>query len=70
MSDSIWGFAQLTDVPVIVSESLSPYKKTKAELEQMVKANGGMFYQTYNAVPNTICVSDKGLHHDHSHRHR
>ena len=68
MDDSFLVFARLTDTSDIVSESLSPERKTKAELEQMVKANGGKFYQTYDAVPNTICISDRGLHHGQSYR--
>ena len=42
-----------------MTESLIPEKKSKAELEQMVKANGGKFFQTHDAATNTICVADK-----------
>ncbi|BDD56605.1 DNA ligase (ATP), variant 3 [Monascus purpureus] len=43
----------------IVTESSAPQKKSKAELEQLVKANGGKVYQTDNAAPHTICVADR-----------
>ncbi|MCJ1479411.1 DNA ligase (ATP) [Lambiella insularis] len=43
----------------IMSDSLTPYKQTKAEIEQLVKANGGNVIQTHDAQPNTICVADK-----------
>ncbi|KAH0538396.1 hypothetical protein FGG08_004996 [Glutinoglossum americanum] len=42
-----------------MTESLKPKKKTKAQLEQMVKANGGRIFQTHAATPNTMCVADK-----------
>ncbi|KAI9876992.1 MAG: DNA ligase (ATP) [Pleopsidium flavum] len=45
----------------IITESLRPEKKSKAELEQMVKANGGKIFQTHDAAPKTICVADKRL---------
>ncbi|PGH19466.1 DNA ligase 4 [Polytolypa hystricis UAMH7299] len=43
----------------IMSESLAPLKKTKAELEQLVKVNGGKIYQTHTAAPNTVCIADR-----------
>lgn len=43
----------------IMTESTRPEKKTKAELEEMVKANGGRIVQTHNAVENTVCVADR-----------
>ncbi|XP_077660996.1 DNA ligase (ATP) DNL4 [Aspergillus fumigatus Af293] len=43
----------------ILTDSSAPIKKTKPELEQLVKANGGMFFQTNNAAPHTICVADR-----------
>lgn len=51
----------LTTTPIsdILTDSSVPEKKSKAELEQLVKANGGKFYQTSNAAPNTICVADR-----------
>ena len=42
-----------------MTESLQPEKKTKIELEQLVKANGGKIYQTHDAAANTICISDR-----------
>lgn len=50
---------RLMKLPDIITESLRPEKKSKAELERMVKANGGKIFQTHDAVPNTICVADK-----------
>ncbi|GAB1214500.1 DNA ligase (ATP) [Aspergillus terreus] len=44
---------------VVLTDSNMPVKKSKAELEQLVKANGGKFYQTNNAAPHTICVADR-----------
>lgn len=42
-----------------MTESTAPEKKTKAELEQLIKANGGKFFQTDTAAPDTICVADR-----------
>jgi DNA ligase 4 len=43
----------------ILSEALKPQKKTKAELEQLVKANGGNIFQSPTATNDIICVADK-----------
>jgi DNA ligase-4 len=43
----------------IMTESMRPEKKTKIELEEMVKANGGRVVQTHNAVENTVCVAER-----------
>ena len=43
----------------IMTESTRPEKKTKIELEEMVKANGGRIVQTHNAVENTVCVAER-----------
>ncbi|KAI9678570.1 MAG: DNA ligase (ATP) [Caeruleum heppii] len=43
----------------IMTESTRGEKMSKMELEQVVKANGGRFYQTHTAAPNTICVADR-----------
>jgi len=43
----------------IITESFNPEKKTKAELEDMVKANGGNVVQSQNAKPDVICVADR-----------
>ena len=42
----------------IMSESLKPEKKSKEELEQIVKANGGRILQQRNASANTLCIGD------------
>ena len=34
-------------------------EKSKAELEQLVKSNGGKIYQVHDAVPNTICIAGR-----------
>ncbi|KXG47410.1 Nucleic acid-binding, OB-fold [Penicillium griseofulvum] len=43
----------------IMTESTVPEKKTKVQLEQLVKANGGKFYQTKTAAADTICVAER-----------
>ena len=43
----------------IITESLNPEKKTKSELEAMVKANGGTIVQSQSAKPDVICVADR-----------
>ncbi|KAE8146821.1 ATP dependent DNA ligase domain-containing protein [Aspergillus avenaceus] len=43
----------------IMTDSVTPVRKSKAELEQLVKANGGKFYQTNSAAPDMICVADR-----------
>lgn len=43
----------------IMTESTRPEKKTKIELEEMVKANRGRIMQTHNAVANTVCVAER-----------
>ena len=43
----------------IMTESISPEKKTKIELEAMVKANGGKIVQSATAVEKTICVAER-----------
>jgi len=42
-----------------MTESTVPEKKTKAELEQLIKANGGKIYQTNTAAQDTICIADR-----------
>ena len=49
----------LTIELVVMTESLEPQKKSKADLEQLIKANGGKIYQTNNAADNTICIADR-----------
>ncbi|KAH8425336.1 DNA ligase (ATP) [Aspergillus melleus] len=43
----------------ILTDSNTRDKKTKSELEQLVKANGASFFQKDSAAPNTICVADR-----------
>jgi DNA ligase-4 len=43
----------------IITESLKPEKKSKAELEEMVKVNGGTIVQSQNAKENVICIADR-----------
>lgn len=43
--------------PDIMTESNVPEKKSKSELERLVKANGGKIYQINTAAPDTICVA-------------
>ncbi|KAK2737554.1 DNA ligase (ATP) [Myotisia sp. PD_48] len=43
----------------VMTEATKPEKKSKAELEQLIKANGGKFYQTNSAAPDTICIADR-----------
>lgn len=50
---------RLISTPDIMTDSSKPEKKSKSELEQIVKANGGRIYQTHDAAPNTVCVADK-----------
>ena len=44
----------------IMSECLQP-KKSKSELEQMVKSNGGKIFQIERAAPDTFCIADRDL---------
>ncbi|KAL9013610.1 MAG: hypothetical protein Q9173_001705 [Seirophora scorigena] len=43
----------------IMSDSSKPEKKSKEELEQVVKANGGKIFQQRNVLEDTICVGDR-----------
>ncbi|CAG7918982.1 unnamed protein product [Penicillium olsonii] len=43
----------------ILTESSVPEKKTKVQLEQLVKANGGKIYQTNTAAADTICIAER-----------
>lgn len=43
----------------ILSEMLNPQKKTKAEIERLVKMNGGNIIQNPVIQENTICIGDK-----------
>lgn len=43
----------------ILSESLQPEKKSKTEIEDLIKLNGGKVFQRHDAVPAMICVGDR-----------
>ena len=43
----------------VLSESLRPEKKSKTEIEDLIKSNGGKVFQTHDAVPTIICVGDR-----------
>ncbi|KAI9816809.1 MAG: DNA ligase (ATP) [Pycnora praestabilis] len=43
----------------IMTESLKPEKRSKPEVEQFVKANGGKVFQTHTAAANVVCVADR-----------
>lgn len=45
----------------VLSESLKPYKKTKAQLEQIIKDNGGKISQRAAAGTHMILVADKNV---------
>jgi DNA ligase-4 len=42
----------------IITETKTPFKKSKAELEKMVKANGGTIVQSHDKHENVICVAE------------
>lgn len=44
-----------------MTESTFPENKSKAELEQLVKANGGKIYQTNTAALDTICIAERSM---------
>jgi DNA ligase-4 len=44
-----------------MTESTFPEKKSKAELEQLIKANGGKIYQTNTAALDTICIAERSM---------
>lgn len=44
----------------IMTDSSTPgYKKSKSELEQLVKSNGGRFFQSPTAAPGIVLIGDK-----------
>ncbi|KAE8556040.1 hypothetical protein EYB25_000739 [Talaromyces marneffei] len=43
----------------VMTDANGPKKKSKAELEQLVKSNGGKIYQTNTAAPKTVCIADR-----------
>jgi DNA ligase-4 len=45
----------------IISDALKPFKKSKQDLEALVKANGGSIVQSQSAVENVICIGDRNV---------
>lgn len=43
----------------VITECLHPSKKSKVELEEIVKTHGGAIVQSQNAVPDTVCIADR-----------
>ncbi|PBP18155.1 DNA ligase [Diplocarpon rosae] len=43
----------------VMSEMLKPQKRSKAEVEQAIKINGGSIFQTPGAQQNMMCIGDK-----------
>jgi DNA ligase 4 len=43
----------------IITEALHPPKKSKFELEALVKLHGGAIVQTQSAIPDTVCIADR-----------
>ena len=42
-----------------MTDASAPEKRSKAELEQLVKANGGKIFQTNTAVADIICIAER-----------
>ncbi|EEP80221.1 conserved hypothetical protein [Uncinocarpus reesii 1704] len=57
VSDQI--FTSKSDSLVVMTDALEPEKKSKLELEKLIKANGGKIYQTNTAASNTICIAER-----------
>ncbi|MCJ1465768.1 DNA ligase (ATP) [Pseudocyphellaria aurata] len=43
----------------VMGDCLSPEKKSKTELEDLIKANGGKIFQMYNTEHAMICIGDR-----------
>lgn len=43
----------------VMTESITPEKKTKIELEEMIQANGGKIVQSATAAENTVCIAER-----------
>ena len=43
----------------VLSEMPLPHKKSKAEIEQIIKSNGGAIFQSPTAKEDIICIGDK-----------
>jgi DNA ligase-4 len=59
MCSSFSGKPKANQTKVVMTDTKTPEKKTKAELEQLVKSNGGQIFQTHTAAPNTVCIADR-----------
>lgn len=49
----------MNDHADVLSESLRPEKKSKNEIEDLIKSNGGNVFQIHDAKPTMICVGDR-----------
>jgi DNA ligase-4 len=43
----------------VLSEMLQPQKKSKADIEQILKSNGGSIFQSVTVKENIICIGEK-----------
>jgi DNA ligase-4 len=43
----------------VLSEMIHPSRKTKAEIEQIIKSNGGSIFQSPTAKDDILCIGDK-----------
>lgn len=43
----------------VLSDSLRPEKKSKNEIEGLIKSNGGNVFQRHDAQPTMICIGDR-----------
>ena len=43
----------------VLSEMIHPTRKTKAEIEQIIKSNGGTIFQSPTAKEDILCIGDK-----------
>lgn len=51
--------AEMADIDIVImTDSVKPNRK-KADLAQLVQANGGKLYQKPDAAPDTLCIGDK-----------
>lgn len=45
-----------------MGECLFPEKKSKLELEELIKGNGGKIFQKHDAAPVMICIGERSSH--------
>lgn len=43
----------------VLSDSLRPEKKSKNEIEGLIKSNGGNVFQRHDTQPTMICIGDR-----------